>query len=84
MMNAKTDLLLQIDPFQGTCVADNNECHKVIITYQLYRREYRQRIDEQLAFMFELPHRNEMQATVDFETNTAVPVTALFYESAKG
>jgi hypothetical protein len=80
----KTDLLLQIDPLQCKCVADNGERHEVVIAYQLRRGECGQRIDEQLASALELSHRDEVQAAVDLEAITAVPVAAFVYESAKG
>jgi hypothetical protein len=80
----KTNLLLQIDPLQCKCVADNGERHEVVIAYQLRRRECGQCINEQLASALELSHRDKVQAAVDFEAITAVPVAAFVYESAKG
>ena len=75
----KTDLLLQIDPLQCKCVADNGKRHEVVIAYQLRCRECGQRINEQLASALELSHRDEVQAAVDFEAITAVPVAACVY-----
>lgn len=80
----KTDLLLQIHPLQSKCVADNGKRYEVVIAYQLRRCECGQRVDEQFASALELPHRNEVQAAVDFETISTVPVAALVYEPAKG
>jgi len=68
---------------QSQRVTDNGQRYEVVIADELRSRERRQRIDEQLASAVELAHRDEVQAAVDFEAVTTIPVAALFYESAK-
>ena len=73
--------LLQIDPLQCECVADDGECDKVVVAYQLHFREHGQHVYEQIASPFELADQEEVDATVNFEVVASVPVATFFYES---
>jgi len=73
--------LLQIDPLQHERVADDGECDKVIVAYQLCCHEHGQCIYEQLTSLFELVDGDEVEAMVDFEVVVSVPVATFFHES---
>ena len=74
------DLLLELNPLKRQGPTQNCQRNEVIIRQQLRRGERAERIDEQFRATRELADRERMQALIDFETVTPVPVTTLLDE----